>query len=136
MKSSESPVSSIMTANPVSLNPEQKLLDVKHVFEKHEFHHHIPVVSNNKLVGMISLIDFVRQLKGSSLDDADSIYHEMTVNDIMTSNPRSISPQTTIKEVAQILAKGDIHALTVTENAELKGIVSTADIIRFLLTQI
>ncbi len=136
MKSPESPVSSIMTVNPVTLNPEQKLLEVKHIFEKNEFHHHIPVVSNNKLVGMISLIDFVRQLKGSSLDDADSIYHEMTVNDIMTPNPRSISPEAPIKVVAEMLAKGDIHALTVSENEELKGIVSTADIIRFLLTQI
>jgi CBS domain-containing protein len=124
-----------MTTNPVTLRPDQALLEVKHIFEKHDFHHHIPVCENGKLIGMVSLIDFVRQLKGSSLDDNDQIYSEMRVADIMSINPRSIAPSTSIHNVASILAEGNIHALTITENDQLVGIVSTADIIRYYMEE-
>ena len=54
-----SPVSDIMTKNVVTVSSSQKLVDVKHIFEKKEFHHHIPVVDNEILTGIISLIDFI-----------------------------------------------------------------------------
>ena len=33
----------VMTKNVVCVAPEQQLLDVKHIYEKENFHHHIPV---------------------------------------------------------------------------------------------
>ena len=56
-------ISTIMTKNVVCVSPNQKILDVKHIFEKKHFHHHIPVTENNKLMGMISLIDFMYKIK-------------------------------------------------------------------------
>lgn len=129
------PVSSIMTTEVTSVAPSQKLIDVKHIFEKKNFHHHIPVVEDGKLVGMISLIDYMRAIKDATLDDEESIYQECAVRDIMSGSPRVESSETSIRKIAEELAKGDVHAIAIADNNKLKGIVSTADIIRFFLSK-
>lgn len=128
------PISDIMTKEVISVTPSQKLLDVKHIFEKKDFHHHIPVTENGKLKGMISLVDFLFAIKQASLDDEEKVYHNLFVKDIMREHPVTTPPSSTLKMIAEELAKGDIHAIVITEDHYLKGIVSTADIIRYFLT--
>ena len=127
------PISEIMTKEVVVVTPSQKLLDVKHIFEKKNFHHHIPVTENGKLKGMISLVDFLFAIKQASLDDEEEVYHNLFVKDIMRESPITTHPSSTLKMVAEELSKGDVHAITITEDGYLKGIASTADIIRYFL---
>ena len=127
------PISSIMTKNVVCVIPEQKIIDVKHIYEKKKFHHHIPVIEDGKLIGMVSLIDFMYEIKGAGLDDNNAIYNELTVKDIMTPNPFALSPETSINAVAEEFAKGRYHAIPIVENKKVVGIVSTADLIRFYM---
>jgi CBS domain-containing protein len=47
----------------------------------------------------------------------------------------SISPETTIKEAAQILASKEFHALPVCEGDLLVGIITTTDLIKYLIDQ-
>lgn len=127
------PISSIMTKNVVCVSPEQKIIDVKHIYEKKKFHHHIPVTNHGNLIGMVSLIDFMYKIKGAGLSDDNAIYNELTVKDIMTPKPYAISPDTTINNVAEEFAKGRYHAIPIIENQAVVGIVSTADLIRYYL---
>lgn len=127
------PISSIMTKNVVCVSPHQKIVDVKHIYEKRNFHHHIPVTDNDRLVGMVSLVDFMYKIKGAGLDDNTAVYNELKVKDIMTLNPHSTNPSTSIESVAQELAKGNYHAIPIVEKEKVVGIVSTADIIKFFL---
>jgi len=129
------PVSSIMTSEVICVTPDQKLVDIKHIYQKKKFHHHIPVVDQNKLVGLISLVDFMYRIKGAGLDDSESVYQNVSVEEIMTPNPFTVDSSTPIKEVADVLAKGRYRALPVVEDQRLVGIVSTADIIRFFLSK-
>ena len=127
-------ISEIMTKNVVCVSPQQKIVDVKHIYEKSDFHHHIPVTKDNKLVGMVSLIDFMYRIKGAGLDDASEVYNKLTVKDIMTTNPHYSKPDASIQEVAKILSKGNFRALPIiNSNKEVIGIVSTADIIKYFL---
>ena len=128
------PISDIMTKKVVSVNSSQKLVDVKHIFEKKEFHHHIPVVDDGKLIGIISLIDFMYALKNASLDDNEEVYTTQFVKDIMHINPITKSSSATLKDIADELAKGEIHAVVIADEGVLKGIVSTADVIRYFLS--
>ena len=129
------PITSIMTSNVECVSPDQKLIDIKHIYEKRNFHQHIPVVKNEKLVGMVSLVDFMRKIGGADLDDSNPAYTNYSVMDIMTPNPKSVSASATVKDVAQVLAKGEFHALPITNNEKVVGIVSTADLLRFFLKQ-
>lgn len=128
-----SPVSTLMTTNVKCVQPDQKIIDLKHIYEQQKFHHHIPVTENDILVGMVSLIDFMRAIHNASLDDNEEIYHTILVKDIMSIHPVSIPDNTTIKEVAQILSKGEFHSVVISENGHVKGIVTTADLLRFFL---
>jgi acetoin utilization protein AcuB len=128
-----SPVSDIMTKNVVTVSSSQKLVDVKHIFEKKEFHHHIPVVDNEILTGIISLIDFMYAMKNASLDDDEEVYTKQRVKDIMHANPITKSSLSSIKDVAKELAKGEVHAIVIADDGMLKGIISTADVIRYFL---
>ena len=128
-------VTSIMTKNVVYVSPEQNLIDVKHIYEKKNFHHHIPVVKNEHLVGMVSLIDFMYNISGAGIKDDNKIYKELTVKDIMTQKPFFLTTSSTIEDVAKVLAQGNYHAIPILENNKLVGIVSTADLIRFFINK-
>lgn len=126
-------IDAIMTRDVICVTPEQKIIDVKHIYEKRKFHHHIPVVENDMLVGMVSLIDFMYRIKGAGLDDNNAVYHELTVRDIMTSPPFSLSSTASIDEVAEELTKGRYRAIPIVEEKRVVGIVSTADVIKYYM---
>ena len=126
-------IKNVMTKEVVTVTPSQKLVDVKHIFEKKNFHHHIPVTEKGKLKGMISLVDFLYAIKKASLDDDEEVYHTVTVNDIMRECPITKPSSATLKDVAEELAKGEVHAILISDDGKLKGIVSTADVIRYFL---
>ena len=127
------PISTLMTTSVRCVQPNQQIIDLKHIYEQANFHHHIPVVENDLLVGMVSLIDFMRAIHTASLDDNEAVYHELLVKDIMAIHPVSIPENTSNEEVATILAKGEFHSVVVAENGHVKGIVTTADLLRFFL---
>lgn len=126
-------ITDVMTKNVVCITPDQKLLDVKHIYEKKEFHHHIPVVENDKLIGMVSLIDFMYHISGAGLSDDHEVYKKLKVKDIMTKNPFHMTTDATIEDVSEVLMEGNYHAVPVLENEKIVGIVSTADVIKFFL---
>jgi CBS domain-containing protein len=128
-----SSIKEVMTKNVVCVTPEQQLLDVKHIYEKDKFHHHIPVEENGKLVGMVSLIDFMYNISGAGISDENAVYKERKVKDIMTQKPFYLTTKATIEDVSKALSKGNYHAVPVLENDRIVGIVSTADLIKYFL---
>jgi CBS domain-containing protein len=131
----KTPISSIMQTELTTVNPEQQLITVKHIFEKKKFHHHIPVVEDGKLKGMISLADFLFAIKGATLDDKEPVYTRLKVRDIMSDYPVSMPTGSTLEDVAKELGKGEVHAIAIADAGMLKGIVSTNDVIRYFLEQ-
>jgi len=125
----------VMTKNVVCVTPDQYLLDVKHIYEKENFHHHIPVEENGKLVGMVSLIDFMYNISGAGISDDNKVYKELKVKDIMTQKPFYLTTNSTIDDVSKVLVEGNYHAVPVLENDKIVGIVSTADIIKHFLSK-
>ena len=124
-----------MTKNVVCISPEQYLLDVKHIYEKKKWHHHIPVTENEELIGMVSLIDFMYNIAGAGISDENKIYKKLRVKDIMTQKPFYLTTNATIADAAKVLAKGYYHAIPILENNKIVGIVSTADLIRYFLNE-
>jgi CBS domain-containing protein len=108
-------------------------VDLKHIYEKRAFHHHIPVTENDNLVGMVSLIDFMRAISYATLDDNEQVYQTMKVRDIMSTKPVALSDDSTIREVAELLSAGDFSSVVITSNGKVAGIVTDTDLIRLLL---
>ena len=133
------PVSTIMTKNVVKLNLSDDLTKAEKLFKKHHIRH-IPVVYSNKIVGMLSYTDLLRISFADAIDDDEdvvdtTVYNMFTVEQVMAKKIVSISPETTIKEAAEILATKEFHALPVCEGELLVGIVTTTDLIKYLIDQ-
>lgn len=130
-----STVAELMSTNIECVQPDQQIIDLKHIYEKEPFHQHVPVTENNQLVGIVSLIDFMRAIHNASLDDNEPVYHSILVKDIMSLHPVSIAPTTSLKDASKQLIEGGFHSLIVTENKEVKGILTTTDILKHFIAQ-
>jgi predicted transcriptional regulator len=128
-----------MTKKVVTLNVNDDLTQAEILFKKHKIRH-IPVVSNQTIVGMLSYTDLLRISFVDAVDDDAEIvdatvYNMFTVEQVMAKKLITVSPEATIKETAQILATNEFHALPVCEGHLLVGIITTTDLIQFLVNQ-
>lgn len=133
------PVSKIMTAQVVTINLTHSLSDAEALFKQNKIRH-IPVVSGEKLIGMLSYTDLLRisfvDNYGEDEGSVDTaVYSMLSVEQVMVSKPVAVSADLSVKEVAEILASREFHALPVTEGDKLVGIVTTTDLIKYLLEQ-
>ncbi|WP_414652868.1 CBS domain-containing protein [Gelidibacter sp.] len=129
-------ISSIMSTKIIKLKKDDDLEKAEKLFKKHKIRH-IPVVDGKSIIGMLSYTDLLRISFVDAVDDDGEIeslvYNMFTIEQVMAKNVVSVSSTTSIKEVAQILAKKEFHALPVIDDNELVGIVTTTDLIEFLI---
>jgi CBS domain-containing protein len=128
------PVSHIMTKDLYTVSLNDSLKDAYELMKLKKIRH-IPVVSGDKLIGILSITDILRLSFGLEEDLDASVFSMFTIEQVMKHNPKSVSPNDEIRDVAEILTKEEFHALPVTENEKLVGIVTTTDIIKYLLQQ-
>lgn len=133
------PVSSIMTRNVLTVDFHNDLHQVIELVNHHKIRH-VPVVKSGEVVGMISRTD-INRLSFSSLfegqENADeAVLQMLTIEQVMTHKPRTIPTTMTIREVAEVFTEEEFHALPVVdEENELVGIVTTTDVIKYMLEQ-
>jgi CBS domain-containing protein len=133
------PVSAIMTKNLITVNHTDDLLTAEKLFNEHTIRH-IPVVSGHEIIGMLSYTDLLRVSYADAVEDHESdvesvVFNMFTIEQVMAKELVMVSPNATIKEVAEILSEKEFHALPIVENNELVGIVTTTDLINYLLDQ-
>lgn len=125
--------------NIITLNGKDKLETAEQLFRAHKIRH-LPVVEGDKIIGMLSLTDLLRiSFADGAYEDESNVetivYNMFTIQQVMAKNLKSVTANTTIKEVAEILAENEFHALPALENEKLVGIVTTTDLIKYLLEQ-
>lgn len=132
------PISHIMTSHVFTVKETDQLVDVLHIFRKNKIRH-LPVMKGNVVSGIISSSDVNRLTFGSLFENqegADEAVLEMlSIPQVMTAKPRMVDPNDLIRDVAEIFANEEFHALPVVEDGVLKGIVTTTDVIRYMLEQ-
>lgn len=132
------PISHIMTKSVVTVNQNDDLRKVVEKLKSNSIRH-IPVVNGKEVVGIISRTDVNRLTFGALFDGQEgvdeAILDMLNISQVMTSKPRTLPSDTIIKDVAEVFAKEDFHALPVVDQGELKGIVTTTDVIKYFLEQ-
>jgi CBS domain-containing protein len=96
-------------------------------------HRAVPVISNGRLVGIVSMTD-ARRLPGES-------WPTSTVEQVMTRAPLvTISPDADLAAAIRVMAQKGLHQLPVVEDGDgegaegghLRGLISREDVVRFL----
>jgi CBS domain-containing protein len=137
MKRRES-VSHIMTENVFTVQEGDKLHEAVSLIKKHKIRH-LPVVKGHEVSGIITSTDINRLTFGGLFDNQDgsdeAVLEMLSIPQVMTSHPKTVESETSIRDVAEIFATENYHALPVVDNGELKGIVTTTDVIKYMLEQ-
>ncbi len=133
------PVAKIMTKNVITLSNKDNLDTAEMLFKTNRIRH-IPVMNEDTIIGMLSYTDLLRiSFADAVYEDEETVdtivYNMFTIEQVMAKNLVSVSSKTSIKEVAEILSKKEFHALPVIDNTKLVGIVTTTDLINYLLEQ-
>ncbi len=130
-------IASIMTRKVVTVEMDDTLLTIRIIFENVKFHH-LLVVENKKLVGVISDRDFLKAVSpfiGKVIEttrDLDTL--KKRVHQIMSRNPFTVSQETSIETAASLLLEKNISCLpVVSSQGDIEGIVTWKDILRFYL---
>ena len=126
-----------MTKDPISVNITNNISDVVQIFKERNIHH-IPVVSGSNLIGMISKTDIERisYVSDPNQEKANTaVYDMLSIDKVMTKQLETVQEDDLIKEAAELFARGKYHALPVLQGEELSGIVTTTDVINYLLEQ-
>jgi CBS domain-containing membrane protein len=131
------PVSKIMSSDIVTVNPTQTLKEVNDLLkDKHV--RHVPVVSGKKVIGMLSSTDiqkisFINTVDGDEL--TTGMFDTLTINQVMSKNLQTMQKEDTIYEAAKMLANKDFRAIPVLEGEDLVGIVTSTDLLKYLVEQ-
>jgi acetoin utilization protein AcuB len=114
----------IMSKNVDSMDQYETLEDAKRKFREKRYRH-IPILDNNKqLVGILSDRDILRII-------ADEIPLESILKGYMVTKVLTAEPDTTIREVANVMLNQKIGCLPIlTSSLELTGIVTRSDILK------
>lgn len=105
-----------------------KVSEVVALFRKFDVHH-VPVVANNKVVGIVSSSDLLELFETEPLVDPN----EITLASIMTKEPRVVIKSTPARDAIAILAHARYHSLPVVDaSGEIWDILTTRDLVRYL----
>lgn len=127
-------VRELMSAAVSTLREEDVLGSVDAVMSMDRIRH-LPVLSEGKVVGVVSQRDLFRSALGTALAlgirRPDELMRSLIVRDIMSSPAVTVAPDAYVQEAARTMAERKIGCLPVVEEGRLVGIVTETDIYRY-----
>jgi len=131
-------VREIMTRDVVTVSPEQTMDQAAELFELRDLHH-IPVVDDDKVVGMLSTTDLNKvthhftlfKVRNSDVVN-QSVLRSLLAKEVMSSPVSTIETTCSLTTVATIFRENLFHALPVVDsNGDLVGIVTPFDLMNY-----
>ncbi len=137
------PVSSVHTVNVKKIRPEQSLFKAVKLMKENKIKH-LPVVSDNSVVGIVSAKDIalasfgLRPKKITFLRYSDTGPRRavrivpQTVGGIMRTPVETVSPKLNVRKAANRLLGKGVGSLVVTEKSKVVGLVTKTDLLHLV----
>ncbi len=128
-----------MTKQLTTMQIGEPVSKVRRLFEQGQIHH-VPIMDGDKLVGIVSWSDMLRvsfgELGNQDGRELDAILdHTYSLAEVMNKEPAVISSHSTVRDAARMLGQGTFHSLPVIDNDKLVGLVTTTDLLNYLVEQ-
>jgi acetoin utilization protein AcuB len=126
-----------MTPNPITAPPDMPLPDAHKLMKDHHIRR-LPVVdAKGKLVGIVTRGD----IRGAEPSEATSLsifeihylLSRLTLDRIMTKDPVTVRPTTTLGEAARLMLQHKIAGLPVVDDGHVLGVITESDIFRLVV---
>lgn len=128
-------VRSIMATDVRTVSADATMLDACRMLDEHPFHH-LPVVRDGRLLGILSTVDLARLSFEGWIEDRETREAWLArwpVHEVMTALPDVLHPEDPVRKAAELLGDGMYHGLPVVDGDRmLVGIVTTTDLVRLL----
>ena len=130
-------VGQVMTTQVFFVSRDTTYDKVRDIFATHHFHH-LPVLDDGSLVGMISKSDLLLLSNAFPLDDPsrrqerdDELLSRILVREVMTMQIVRLRPDMAVPVAVGIFLENLFHAMPVVdESGDLVGILSWIDLLR------
>lgn len=131
------PISKIMSKDILTVNKTQTLKEVNEIL-KNKNVRHVPVVSGKNVIGMLSSTDiqkisFINTVDGDEL--TTGMFDVLTIEQVMSRDLKTMQQDETIYDAAVLLSEENFHAIPVLDGEDLVGIVTSTDLLKYLVDQ-
>jgi len=122
-------IDAIMSTDLITLAPTDTVDEARQLMHTHRIHH-LPVVKEDKLVGLVTLTN-VLAATDSFLRDPDNRIHanEVCVKDIMVTDIATIDEHASLRQAALFIEKHKIGCLPIVTDGKLRGIITDTDFV-------
>ena len=117
-----------MSTKLISIAPDMDILDASHLFLKHNISGAPVIDANGKLLGILTVRDCFKTTLNACY------YSESCgkVSEYMTTDVETVSPDTSIPDIAELFLKSRYRRFPVLEEGRLIGLISRKDVLRGL----
>jgi acetoin utilization protein AcuB len=128
-----------MSRDVLTITPDTSLPEAHRLMTNNNIRR-LPVVKNNRLVGIVTLGD-IREAEPSgatslSIWEMNYLLSQLEVEKVMTKNPITIYANETIGEAAWMMLKNKISGLPVIDSEKrVVGIITESDIFRMVVQE-
>jgi len=132
-------MSDVMTTNVINIPSNTSLAEAKRIMEAHHVRR-LPVVDRGMLVGVVTRDQLDKagpsQISRLDIHEITRILNKVTVKEVMTKNPITVTPDATVEEAVKLAQEKKIGSLLVVDNGRLVGIATTNDFFYKILNRI
>lgn len=129
-------VEDVMTRKVVTLTEGDTLQTAEDGMKRFRIRH-LPVVSDEKLVGLVSLSDLLHASSSwlsEAADARDAVIHQQPVSKIMTRDLITVGERDTLVDAARLMWETKVGCLPVTgPDDKLVGVLTEADFVKLVL---
>jgi len=122
----------VMTSNIASVTPDQMVEQCRRIMGERRIRH-LPVVSGETLVGIVSERDLFRsslaQALGYGNKDTREVMKTLHIKDVMVKQVTTVSPDTELKDAVALMAERKIGCLPVVQDDKLLGLITETDVL-------
>ena len=116
-----STISEIMTEDCKTVGPKDSIKQAAIIMRDNDIGF-VPVVEGSRLVGVVTDRDLVIRAL------ADDSPGSTSVGDVLSTDIKTVSSDTTVDDAAELMAANQIRRLPVVDNGELRGVISIGDL--------
>jgi len=109
----------------VTINPDDTVFHAAKLMAENDIGS-IIVVKGDKPVGIITERDMVTRVLAKALDNPSTL----PVREIMSKDLKTIKPEKTVTDAAEMMRENNIRRLIVTNNGRVVGIITSKDILQ------
>jgi CBS domain-containing protein len=122
-------IESIMSTNLITVHPSATLAEARALMQEHRIHH-LPILKDEQIVGLISLTNVLAATDSFLRDDGSRIHaDEIGITDAMVSDVATVDVNASLRHAALFMEKHKIGCLPVLDKGELVGIITDTDFV-------